>query len=79
VAGFQPTTSTPRRGGSRSPATALFYVLDQIDLLLGAWLVVWPWVRPSASLVFWSMVFVVVVHQVISSLGAQLGMRASAR
>ena len=63
----------------RGPASALFYVLDQIDLLLGAWLVVSPWVRPSVPLVLWSIVFVIAVHQAVSSLGALLGMRATAR
>jgi hypothetical protein len=57
----------------------MFYLLDQVDFLLGAWLVVWPWVSPTLPRVLWSILFVVVVHQVISSLGALLGMRASAR
>lgn len=59
--------------------TLFFYVFDQVDVLLGAWLVAWPWVPPTLSLVLWSVVFVLVVHQVISVLGAMLGMRASAR
>jgi hypothetical protein len=63
----------------RGPATVMFYLLDQVDFLLGAWLVVWPWVSPTLPRVLWSILFVVVVHQVISSLGALLGMRASAR
>jgi len=56
-----------------------FYVLDQVDFLLGAWLVVWPWVSPSWPRVLWSVAFVLVVHQFISILGAALGMRSSAR
>jgi hypothetical protein len=63
----------------RGPGSALFYLLDQVDLLVGAWLVAWPWVVPTLPRVLWSIVFVVVVHQVISILGALLGMRASAR
>jgi hypothetical protein len=63
----------------RGPGSALFYVLDQIDFLPGAWLVAWPWVAPTVPRVLWSILFVVVVHQAISSLGALLGMRASAR
>lgn len=61
------------------PAAALFYLYDQVDFLVGAWLVVWLWVPPSPSLVLWSVVFVVVVHQLISLAGARLGMRSSAR
>jgi hypothetical protein len=67
-------------GGSGSGWLApALYVLDQVDFLLGAWLVVWPWVSPSWSRVLWSVGFVLVVHQTISVLGAALGMRASAR
>lgn len=63
----------------RGPATLFFYVFDQVDFLLGAWLVAWPWVALTMPRVLWSIVFVVVVHQLISSLGARLGMRGSAR
>jgi len=63
----------------RGFATAVFYLVDQVDFLLGAWLVAWPWVSPTLSRVLWSILFVVVVHQSISSLGALLGMRASGR
>jgi hypothetical protein len=63
----------------RGPATLFFYVFDQVDFLLGAWLVAWPWVAPTVARVLWSILFVVVFHQIISGLGARLGMRASAR
>lgn len=64
---------------ARGLGSAFFYLLDQVDFLLGAWLVAWPWVAPTLSRVAWSILFVVVIHQTISSLGALLGMRASAR
>ena len=57
----------------------LFYILDQVDLLVGAWLVAWPWVSPTWTRVLASVLFVLVVHQALSALGALLGMRASAR
>ena len=63
-------------GGS---ASVFFYLLDQVDLLLGAWLFAAGWVTPTLSRVLWSILFVVVVHQVISMLGALLGMRATSR
>jgi len=63
----------------RGPAAGFFYLFDQVDFLLGAWLVAWPWVSPTLARVLWSVVFVVAIHQVISGLGALLGMRASAR
>ena len=64
---------------ARGHKAIFFYVFDQVDFLLGAWLVAWPWVSPTPPRVLWSILFVVFVHQVISSLGALLGMRTSAR
>jgi hypothetical protein len=64
---------------ARGPAGPLFYVLDQVDLLAGAWLVAGPLVRPALARVLWSVLFVVVLHQVVSALGFLLGMRAAAR
>jgi hypothetical protein len=62
--------------GSWAP---FFYVADQVDFLLGAWLVASAWVSPSWVRVLESIVFVLVVHQAISALGALLGMRSSGR
>ena len=61
------------------PGAVFFYVLDQIDVLLGTWPLLSFWVTPTVPLVLWSAAFVVVVHQVVSILGAALGMRPSAR
>jgi hypothetical protein len=63
----------------RGPAALFFYIFDQVDFLLGAWLIAWRWVAPTLPRVLWSILFVLVVHQIISALGAVLGMRASAR
>lgn len=63
----------------RGLAAPLFYVLDQVDFLPGAWLIAWPWVSPTWPRVLWSLVFVLAVHQALSLLGAALGMRSSAR
>jgi hypothetical protein len=63
----------------RGVGAAVFYVVDQVAFLLGAWLVLWPWIAPSPARIVWSIGFVLVVHQVISSIGARLGMRASPR
>jgi hypothetical protein len=60
-------------------AAGVFYVVDQADFLLGAWFVLLVWVRPTLALVIASVVFVVVVHQLISVAGKALGMRVSAR
>lgn len=63
----------------RGVTAPLFYLLDQVDFLPGAWLVAWPWVSPTWTRVLASVAFVLVVHQILSVLGALLGMRASAR
>jgi hypothetical protein len=65
--------------GGRGLGAPIFYVLDQVDFLLGAWLIAWAWVAPTPSRVLWSVAFVLVVHQIISLIGARLGMRESAR
>lgn len=69
----------PPGAPGRGPAAPAFYVLDQVDFLLGAWLVAWPWVSPRWPLVLWSVAFFLVAHQLVSALGALLGMRANAR
>ncbi len=61
------------------PSAVIFYVFDQVDFLLGAWIVVLPWVTATVSRVLWSIAFVTVIHQIISLAGARLGMRSSAR
>lgn len=67
-------------GGTASGVAAVgLYVLDQVDFLLGGWLVLGPVIGVSWSRLLWSIAFVGVVHQAISLAGARLGMRASAR
>jgi CDP-2,3-bis-(O-geranylgeranyl)-sn-glycerol synthase len=56
-----------------------FYFVDQIDFLIGAWLVVAAVVRPTVSLCAWSVAFVFVVHQIITVADYRLGMRATFR
>src|SRR5262249_9580807 len=43
---------------ARGVTGAVFHVIDQIDVLLGAWLVLWPFVHPSAGLLLASAAFV---------------------
>jgi hypothetical protein len=59
----------------RGPLALLFYVLDQIDLLLGAWVAL-AFVLPiTGERVVWSIVIVAIVHQWITRLGDLLGLR----
>jgi hypothetical protein len=54
-------------------------VIDQVDVVAGAWLVLAFVVTPSAPLVAASLAFVFVAHQAITVLGYLLGMRATWR
>jgi CDP-archaeol synthase len=56
-----------------------FYVLDQIDMLVGVWVVLWLAVGVTASRVLWSVVFLFTTHQLLTVVGYRLGMRATAR
>jgi len=55
---------------------AVFYVVDQIDMLVGVCLALAFTARISLQFVFWSAVFFFVAHQVIAVIGYALGMRA---
>jgi CDP-2,3-bis-(O-geranylgeranyl)-sn-glycerol synthase len=67
-------------GGQASGAAgALFHVLDQVDVVAGAWLVLWLVVPPTVGLVLASLGFVFVTHQILTVVGYALGMRATWR
>jgi hypothetical protein len=57
----------------------VFYVLDQIDMLLGIWVVVGFAVPITAMRLLWSVVFLFIAHQVLTVVGYGLGMRATSR
>lgn len=57
----------------------LFYILDQIDLLLGVWLVLSFAVEVTLSRVLWSVIFLFLAHPMITLAGYALGMRATVR
>ena len=56
-----------------------FYVLDQVDMLVGVWVVLGLAVGVTASRVLWSGVFLFISHQLLTVVGYQLGMRATVR
>src|SRR5215510_11201112 len=58
---------------------AIFYIYDQIDFLLGAWLVLAIVVTATVGRVLFSAGFLLVAHQLMSSVGHALGMRKTAR
>jgi hypothetical protein len=59
--------------------SVIFYVLDQVDLLIGVWLVIWPFVDVTVLRLLLSVAFLFIAHQIISVLGYHLGMRSTAR
>jgi hypothetical protein len=61
------------------PVNLVFYILDQADFLVGAWIVLAFVVEITVWRVFYSFIFLFVTHQVISFLGYLLGMRKTAR
>ncbi len=73
-AGVAPGTQTSGAAG------AFFHVLDQVDLLAGAWFVVALTLGPPPlAALGWSVLVMYVVHQAVSVVGWSLGMRKTAR
>jgi hypothetical protein len=57
----------------------IFYVYDQIDFLLGAWLVLAIVIPITVERALLSAGLLLVAHQMMSSVGYALGMRRTAR
>jgi CDP-archaeol synthase len=57
----------------------VFYVYDQIDFLLGSWLVLAFVIPVTVERVLFSAGLLLVAHQLLSSAGYALGMRRTAR
>ncbi|HSD87589.1 MAG TPA: CDP-archaeol synthase [Kofleriaceae bacterium] len=57
----------------------LFYIWDQVDLVIGAWPLVALWVAPDLVLVVASVGLVLALHPVVSVIGYIIGARRSAR
>lgn len=67
-------------GTATSGAAGLFfYVFDQVDMLVGVWLVLGFIVGVTIERVLWAIAFLFVTHQIITLIGYGLGMRATAR
>jgi CDP-archaeol synthase len=57
----------------------VFYVIDQVDMLVGVWLVLSLAIAVRANAVAWSVVFLFAAHQVFTVAGYGLGMRSTWR
>jgi CDP-2,3-bis-(O-geranylgeranyl)-sn-glycerol synthase len=57
----------------------LFYLIDQVDMLLGVWFVLSLAIAVNASAVAWSVLLLFGVHQLVTVAGYWLGMRSTWR
>ncbi len=66
-------------GAAKGPLAVLFYIWDQLDVLLGFWLV-FALVFPATPLrIAVSVVVVGAIHPLLAMIGYLLGMRSTAR
>lgn len=83
--GELPNSFAKRRLGVAPGATAhgplavLFYVWDQVDLLVTAWPSLLPWVHPRPLVVLMSFVLALALHPLVSLIGYMIGARRSIR
>jgi hypothetical protein len=63
----------------RRTTGAIFYIIDQIDMLVGICLALAFAVPISLEFILWSAAFLFVAHQIITVIGYALGMRATWR
>ena len=64
---------------TKGPRSILFYLWDQLDLLVGAWPAISYWVELDARVVVASFAIAIVAHPAISLVGFLLGARKTAR
>lgn len=69
----------PRGGTATGWKGVLFYVWDQVDLLIGAWPLVAALVAPRAAVVVASFAVALVVHPLVAFIGWLIGARTSWR
>ncbi len=69
----------PRGGTASGWKGVVFYVWDQVDLLVGAWPFVAPLVSPRPRVVVASFVVALVVHPLVALVGWLVGARSSWR
>lgn len=72
--GVEPGATTPRTW-----LRPVFYLLDQVDVFLGAWPVAALAVTPSLARVLLSLLLGILLHQGLTTVTHALGMRRSAR
>lgn len=69
----------PRGGTAHGWKGVVFYVWDQVDLLIGAWPLVAALITPPARVVVASFVVALVLHPLVALVGWLVGARTSPR
>ena len=64
---------------ARGARAVVFYLWDQVDMLMLTWPLLLPWVTPSLRLVATTFALAVTVHPLVSLIGYLVGARKSAR
>jgi hypothetical protein len=64
---------------TRGGLGVLFYLWDQLDLLITSWPLLLFWIRPTATLVLASVALVFAIHPLVALVGYVTGARRSAR
>jgi hypothetical protein len=65
----------PPGGKKRGPVGLIFFLFDQVDLALGAWVFLYFLLRPGLCFFLWSLVLTIALHAAVSSVGYLLKMR----
>jgi CDP-2,3-bis-(O-geranylgeranyl)-sn-glycerol synthase len=85
MAGELPNSFVKRQRGiapgktTSGPLALVFYVWDQVDLLIGAWPLLALWIPVERDVVLASFTLALVVHPTVSLVGYLVGARRSAR
>lgn len=85
ILGELPNSFMKRRAGvapgstARGPLAVLFYLVDQVDLAIITWPLIWPFVDGDWRMVVASFVLAGTLHPLVSLIGYAVGARKSAR
>ncbi|MBI4763166.1 MAG: CDP-archaeol synthase [Deltaproteobacteria bacterium] len=61
--------------GAKGPLRVFFFLFDQVDMAIGIWLLIFVLIRPTLSLVLYSLLLTLLLHVSVSVIGYFLGMR----
>ena len=85
ILGELPNSFIKRRAGiapgttGRGPLAAVFYILDQVDLVIVTWPLIWPFVDADWRMVVASFALAGTLHPLVSLAGYVSGARKTAR